>query len=623
MRDVIDRPGRQARRFSRALPGGWSMRGVWLVLGLWLLCAASGSWAQAEAEAANAESLAAGGTVSSTAAVDPSLPAAPSLSPFEAYVRAASETLPLGADLLRFYVAFGFREAWSEAARVEALASALEGLEADGLVADDYRPVALLSEYREAHEEATTPASHWQVELAATQRLLLALRHLYHGKVDPARIDADWEIPRPGFQPDWAAIASAVAAGDPAAALERVRPDQLAYRQLREGLARYRMLQTAGGWAPLVADSGVLRPGDRGPEVVALRRRLAALGELELLMQASVATAGTPDLTQASGVRWQDVVKGAGQGEEPRADQVYDERLVAAVKRFQRRHLLEVDGVVGPLTRAALSVGVSERIAQIRLNLERLRWLSHALPERYVLVDIAGYEVRYVRPDRPAWISRVVVGRPYRSTPTLRSAITHMTFHPTWTVPPTILREDVLPAIRRDPFYLVRHDMRVLDRQGRSLAPWQVDWWRPGPIMIQQRAGPSNPLGEVVIRFPNRHLVYLHDTPSRSLFARAQRSFSSGCIRVEGVRELVRLLFEDDRVTEGEPFGAERLQYALARAGTHNVSLRTPVPVFLFYSTVHPAAGGGLSFRPDVYRRDAMVRAALEKKGADNLFDAP
>lgn len=650
MGDVIDRSG-------RLLPQR--------VLGLFLLvltCTTSGAWAQVEAISAETR---ASETIPSETILSEAIPAeartdevqvapveeaasespaevpveveeppapeeAPGTSPapialappFEAYVRAASQTLTHGSDLLSFYEAFGFRQAWADQARVEALASSLEGLDADGLIVADYSTAALLAAYRESldvtsHGESTNEVARWRFELAATQRLVLALRHLYLGKVDPVRTDAEWEIPLPDFAPDWAAIASAVANGDPAAALEQVRPELPAYRQLREGLASYRRLQAAGGWAPLASLSGALRPGDRALEVVALRRRLAALGDLELLMPDLTPTASAADLGATQGAVPEPVLASP-----PNADQIYDARLVAAVERFQHEHLLEVDGVVGPRTWAALSVSVAERVDQIRLNLERLRWLSHALPERYVMVDIAGYEVSYVRPGQPTWQSRVVVGRPYRRTPTLRSAITHMTFHPTWTVPPTILREDVLPAVRRDPFYLVRHDMRVLDRQGWPLDPWQVDWRRPGAIKIQQRAGPSNPLGDVVIRFPNRHLVYLHDTPSRSLFDRAQRSFSSGCIRVEGVLELVQLLFEDDRVSPDEPDGATRLDRALQQADTHNVRLRVPVPVFLFYSTVQPAADGRLIFRPDVYERDATVLAALVEKGGENLFDA-
>ncbi|MDI4636865.1 MULTISPECIES: L,D-transpeptidase family protein [Halomonadaceae] len=654
MGNVIDKPGRR-------LPQ-WVLGACLLVFGL--SCAASGIWAQAEAvstetipaetvllhtrvsetlpfaaipsearagQAATVEEAGSESPAEVPVEVDepPTLEVASGSSmapialatPFETYLRAASQTLSHGSDLLSFYEAFGFRQAWADEGRVEALASALEGLDADGLVIADYSTAALLTAYRQSlamtsHGQSANEVDRWRFELAATQRLVLALRHLYLGKVDPVRTDAQWEIPLPDFAPDWAAIASAVANGDPAAALEQVRPHQVAYRQLRQGLARYRTLQAAGGWAPLASFSGVLRPGDHALEVIALRRRLAALGELELLMPDL-----TPRATAADLGGTQVAIPEPGLASGSSADQVYDARLVAAVERFQHEHLLEVDGVVGPRTWAALSVSVAERVDQIRLNLERLRWLSHALPERYVLVDIAGYEVSYVRPGQPTWRSRVVVGRPYRRTPTLRSAITHMTFHPTWTVPPTILREDVLPAVRRDPFYLMRHDMRVLDRQGWPLDPWQVDWWQPGPIKIQQRAGPSNPLGDVVIRFPNRHLVYLHDTPSRSLFERAQRSFSSGCIRVEGVLELVQLLFEDDRVTPDEPDGAARLSHALQQAGTHNVRLRVPVPVLLFYSTVQPAADGRLIFRPDVYERDATVLAALVEKGGKNLFD--
>jgi murein L,D-transpeptidase YcbB/YkuD len=299
-----------------------------------------------------------------------------------------------------------------------------------------------------------------------------------------------------------------------------------------------------------------------------------------------------------------DLFAGVESGDaEPRC---YDDALVEAVKRFQRRHLLEVDGIVGPRTREALNVPVGERIDQIRVNLERARWLLHGLPESFVLVDIAGYRISYFRPDGRVWRSRIVVGRPYRRTPSLRSAITHLTLNPTWTVPPTILREDVLPKVRRDLGYLWREDLMVLGPSGQRLDPREVDWSRPGNIMLRQRPGPQNALGRVVLRFPNEHLVYLHDTPAQGLFASEQRAFSSGCIRVQGVLELAQHLFDDT----GTPAHVASL---VAEGATRNVHLERTVPVILHYWTVHPGEDGELVFRPDVYRRDAALLSALDR----------
>ena len=276
------------------------------------------------------------------------------------------------------------------------------------------------------------------------------------------------------------------------------------------------------------------------------------------------------------------------------------------MRRFQRRHLLDVDGAVGPQTRAALNVPVAARIDQIRLNLERARWLLHGLPEAFVLVDIAGYRLSYFRPGGEIWQSRIVVGQPYRRTPSLRSEITHMTVNPTWTVPPTILREDVLPRVRRDPSYLQSQNMRVLTPSGQRLNPWQVDWHNPGNVMIRQDPGPGNALGQVVIRFPNDHLVYLHDTPAQGLFAREQRAFSSGCIRVQGVLEFAQLLFDDTG-------SGQNLRQLIASGQTRNVSLARRMPVILHYWTVHPDGDGQLVFRPDIYDRDDALLRALDR----------
>ncbi|WP_280547419.1 L,D-transpeptidase family protein [Halomonas sp. 11-S5] len=483
-----------------------------------------------------------------------------------------------------FYAAREGQPAWQEAETVTAFAAALRSLEADGLNPQDYRPDALVAGHRQVRAEETTPAGRARFDLQASRVLLTALRHLQRGKVDPHRIDPDWEVPIDAPPLNLAAVSRAVDAQRFEQAFALARPSATPYERLRAGLARYRHIERQGGWPRLPQRQQSLRPGDLHEDVPLLRERLAIIGELEVMV-ADLFAGAESDAAELSR---------------------YDDALVAAVRRFQRRHLLEADGIVGPRTREALNVPVGARIAQIRVNLERARWLLHGLPDSFVLVDIAGYRISYFRPDGRVWRSRIVVGRPYRRTPSLRSAITHLTVNPTWTVPPTILREDVLPKVRRDLGYLWREDLMVLGPSGQPLDPREIDWSRPGNIMLRQRPGPHNALGRVVLRFPNAHLVYLHDTPAQGLFASEQRAFSSGCIRVQGVLELAQHLFDDTGTSA-------HMASLVAQGATRNIHLERPVPVILHYWTVHPGEEGELVFRPDIYQRDATLLTALDR----------
>ena len=284
--------------------------------------------------------------------------------------------------------------------------------------------------------------------------------------------------------------------------------------------------------------------------------------------------------------------------------------LEAAVKEFQQRHGLDTDGIVGKQTLGSMNVSTKDRIDQIRVNLERGRWVLNDIQDEFLIVNIAGFKAYLVRNNKLIWTSRVIVGRPYRKTPVFKSSIKYMIFNPAWTVPPGILRNDVLPIARKNPFYIREQRFEVLDQQGRQVDPDSVDWsaytGKNFPYTLQQEPGPDNALGRIKFVFPNSHFVYLHDTPHRELFGREERTFSSGCIRIEKPLELAELLLNDT-----EKWSRQKIEEAIATNKTQSVYLPHPVTIMLLYWTVIIEPDGIVNFRKDIYNRGNGVLNAL------------
>ncbi|MGS1121418.1 L,D-transpeptidase family protein [Rhodanobacter sp. UC4436_H3] len=486
----------------------------------------------------------------------------------------ATAAAPVAA-VAAFYEQNRFAPAWTRPDDLDQLLAALRGMAADGLDPQDYALDELQRRRHVLDDPQATAQQRAQFDLLATDACFTALLHLYRGKVDPATLDTHWNFdPRQldrarGLQ----AVREALAQGTIGELFARARPQHPYYAQLRAALAKLRGVAAQGGW-PVIADGPTLKPGSHDPRVPTLRQRLQRVGFA------------------------------VGDG----MDDLYAPVLEAALKQFQREHYLAADGHLGKATLAALNVPVTTRIEQLRANLERARWLLHQLQGEFVVVDIAGYQVAYYKDGKPVWRSRVQVGKPYRSTPVFKSKITYLTLNPTWTVPPTILKNDILPKLRRNPGYLAANRIRVLDSQGRELSPASVNWANPRGIVLRQDAGPGNSLGRLVIRFPNDYAVYMHDTPHQELFASEQRTYSSGCIRVEHPRELAELLLDDP--VQWNRAGIDR---AIDTLKTQTVMLPRPVPLLLAYWTVDLREDGRVGFRPDVYRRDPPLLAALAR----------
>lgn len=488
-------------------------------------------------------------------------------------------------DLKFFYEQAGFKPVWNDGSRLSALITELELLADDGLLPDDYAVEDLLRILASPEHQATQdPGAEPDLtqscnDILATRAYLQALAHLRHGKLDPNGVEPYWQFDGSRASPDIGAIARLAFENlaDPRTAFSQARPDLPQYAALRKAFITLRDTTTESPW-PELPDGPSLRAGETDSRIPLLRQRLglAGYGRVEVAETANA--------------------------------MLFDDPLLSAVTQFQHDHGLTPDGVVGRATLAALNIPVAQRVEQLKINLERTRWLMRRTYTDFVLVDVAGAQVSYRRDGETVWSARTQVGRPSRPTPLLRSEITHFTLNPTWTVPPTILRQDKLPEIRADIGYLERNRFSVLDSSGTRIPPEEVDWHNPGAITLRQDAGPGNALGQVAIRFPNPFAVYLHDTPSRGLFARDSRAFSSGCVRVEGAVSLVEQL-----LTDRGDVSPQQLQEMLASGRTRRVNLTRPIPILIAYWTAGITDEGRVGFRNDIYGRDRQVLAALVK----------
>ncbi|WP_207481071.1 L,D-transpeptidase family protein [Arenibaculum pallidiluteum] len=491
-----------------------------------------------------------------------------------------------GDSVRRFYTERKGQAAWTGpsglTAQGAAVVAALQDAAAEGLDPADYLPASI-----KARLVPATAERRVELELLISDALMSYAVHLRSGRLDPAGLDEAFAVAPVALDPVAAAQAIATAP-DATAKLAALAPPHLDYAALRKALAVYREAVAAGrGW-PAAGPGPILKPGMQDASVPALRRRLASTGEF----------AGA-DLDS----------------------DIYDEELEAAVKLFQARTGLGDDGVVGVRTRAQLNVSLERRIQQIVVNMERLRWLPDRLGDRHVIVNQPDYSLKAVEGGAVKLQMPVIVGSAVRQTPILASRIGHLVFNPTWTVPETIAREDILPKAIKDPGFFIRENITIREGWGEDamvVNPYDVDWKRVGKgitrYRLRQEAGPTNPLGTVKFMFPNAFDVYLHDTPQRGKFTRDVRTLSSGCVRVGDPDALTAFLFSGMA-----DWPAERIQQVRDAGQTRTVYLRRPVPVYLTYQTVVPDPESGVQFRPDIYDRDQLMIQALAKRHAGSL----
>jgi murein L,D-transpeptidase YcbB/YkuD len=340
-----------------------------------------------------------------------------------------------------------------------------------------------------------------------------------------------------------------------------------------QAIANYEGIVARGGW-PRVEPTDRLRLGSRHASAKALRERLLMAGDLD-------SNVGVND--------------------------VFDSYVEAAVRRFQLRHGLTVDGIVREQTFNALNIPAQVRLNQLKINLVRLRGFSGNLGNRYVVCNIPAAQIEAVENAVAVTRHTAVVGKPDRPSPEINSKIVEINFNPYWTVPVSIVRKDLIPKMQAEPDYLTKNHIRILDQRGNELTPAQINWYSEEAVnyRFKQDPGDFNSLGSIRINFPSAHGVYMHDTPFKNLFGEDFRFHSSGCVRVQNVRELVNWL-----LSETPGWSRQEIDEVIRTGERKDARIAKPVPLYWVYVTGWATPDGVVQFREDIYNKDGLGQFA-------------
>lgn len=484
-----------------------------------------------------------------------------------------------------FYGNRDYQPAWATSEDIQAVLGALADSAKDGLDPDDYHYSVLKSletEYFASRSSREKANLHAAFDVLLSDGVLLYALHLQEGKVDPSRVEPTWNFTRRELDPEDIAqqLETAIDRGEVLDRLEDFRPDWRFYQLLREELARYRDI--ANRYEPLtLPEDTVLRPGMSHPNVAILREQLVRLGY-------PVGDASAPEQ--------------------------FDDDLKQAVKEFQHRHAQDADGIVGRNSFRELNTTYADRIDQIRLNLDRVRWVQDDVSEDLVVVNIPGFELYYFQGDGVEWQTDVMVGTIRTQTPVFLERMTYLEFNPTWTVPRSIIGRSLYGKFRADPSYVTEHNYSLYNSDGVAVDPASIDWENTSrgrfPYRVVQQPGPGNALGQVKFMFPNQYAIYLHDTPAKALFSRTARAFSAGCVRVHDPFHFAELILEN----ESGGWDRDKIDGVVDSGKRTVVRLKDPVDIMLMYWTASPDQTSGLRFHQDVYNRDPKSLALLNEE---------
>ncbi len=476
----------------------------------------------------------------------------------------------------QFYTARDYQSVWMKSDSISPLFDTVFTLitdaESDGLDSKDYYLAQLQQRFSQNN---LTLHESIELELLTTHAVLSLAEDLSRGRFTASEADPDWHIPQPSFDTVNFLI-DALASNELTQKFHKLAPQKPSYQLLKQTLAHYRKLAKKQVVWTKIPDATIIDPGETHQTIPLIRKRIAEAYHTDQVKAYELTDFDSP---------------------------YYDEELEAAIKAFQAQHGLNMDGVIGRLTTHALNTTLDRKIRQLRINMERLRWLPRDLGSRYLLVNLAGFRLTAAEYGEHVFDMRIIVGRYFRSTPSFNSKISHMVLNPYWNVPASIARKDLLPKQQENPEYFTNANIKVYagyNYDAGALDPNTIDWdeIKQGfPYILRQDPGDKNALGTIKFMFPNPFNIYLHDTPTKSLFKEDIRTFSSGCIRLEEPLKLAMFLLEEQNLTT-------EFSNQLESTRTKSINLPHLLPIYLVYLTSWVDHLNKVHFSPDTYERD-------------------
>jgi len=459
--------------------------------------------------------------------------------------------------------------------RAAAVRDVLVASDLEGLDPNEYHAPAI-----QAMWNSKRARSKARLELLLTDALFRYGVEVNVGYQFPQSVDHDWHV-KPRKINAIEVVEAVLTARDAHEYLKSLSPPQQAYTNLKQTLAYYRLLMLAGDW-PIIDNGPNLQVGMSHPQISLIKARL--FREEYLTVNDDVES------------------------------DYFDKTLERAVSQFQANYGHKVDGIVGYFTRQSMSVSLIDRIAAIKHNMERWRWVPRDLGERYVMVNMAGYKLDLVEDGKSVLEMPVIVGKPYRAAPAFIDNIDYVEINPTWKVPPRIAKEKFLPKLQKDSKFLAKNRLRIYDswdKKAKEVDPKNVDWNKYNenwlPYKFVQQPGKTNSMGLVKFMFPNKYRIYLHDTPQKKLFKSYVRTFSSGCIRVSQPFTLANKILENE-----ESWSVEKIESLVNIGETKVIRVSQPLPVYLMYWTAWVDDSGKVNFRNDVYQRNKQIATSKE-----------